>query len=269
MKCPICGHKVFEKIFTFSAPPLIETKYKSLADVEYQRVTWQCVNCKHFIDSHEMDLSEIYSGEYVDATYKDNEGVKRTFERIINLPPEKSDNTGRVKRLNEFAAAYWKSYDARSVLDIGSGLGVFPYLMKQHGWEVTALDPDQRAVTHAKEVIGVEGICGDFFEVTPDNKFDLITFNKVLEHVSDPIKMLAKSLENLNPGGLVYVEVPDGDIASLDGSEREEFTIDHLHIFSFISVAILADKAGFYPVTIERLQEPSTKFTLRAFLKAK
>jgi hypothetical protein len=29
---------------------------------------------------------------------------------------------------------------------------------------------------------------------------------------------------------------------------------------------MLADRAGFQPIAIERLQEPSTKFTLRAFL---
>jgi hypothetical protein len=29
---------------------------------------------------------------------------------------------------------------------------------------------------------------------------------------------------------------------------------------------MLAERAGFRPIAVERLQEPSTKFTLRAFL---
>ena len=269
MKCPICENTVFEKIFTFSAPPLIETRYESLANTKYHRETWKCGNCGHFVDSNEMDLSAIYSGEYVNATYKDITGVINTFNRIISLHPNKSDNTGRVERLNEFCKKYWGDNHHLTVLDVGAGLGVFPYLMKKSGWKVTALDPDARAIEHIKNNVGVDCICGDFFDIKSGQKFDLITFNKVLEHVNDPIAMLHKSKDNLTNDGLVYVEVPDGDIASLDGSEREEFTIDHLHIFSFISLALTADKAGFYPLTIERLQEPSTKYTLRAFLKQK
>ena len=46
----------------------------------------------------------------------------------------------------------------------------------------------------------------------------------------------------------------------------EEFFVEHLHVFSFVSIAMLADRVGFQPIKVERLQEPSTKFTLRAFL---
>lgn len=269
MNCPICGNQSFDTIFQYTEPPVIETRYPALKDVDYYRETWQCKKCLHFIAFQEMDLSAIYSGDYVSATYKDKVGVQGTFNKIINLPPEKSDNTGRVDRINDFAVRYWGEYTNKTVLDIGSGLGVFPYLMKKNGWQVTALDPDQRAAEHIEDAVEVETICGDFFEVDSTQKYDLVTFNKVLEHVKDPIAMLSKSKDNLADKGFVYVEVPDGDIAVLDGKEREEFTIDHLYIFSFISLAITAEKAGFYPVLIERLKEPSTKYTLRAFLKKK
>ena len=269
MECPICGNDSFRVIFKYAEPPAIETRYPALSKVDYYRETQQCKQCLHFIAVQEMDLSAIYEGDYVSATYKDKAGVQATFEKIINLPAERSDNTGRVNRINQFTTDYWGSIANKSVLDVGSGLGVFPYLMKTNGWDVTALDPDQRAAQHISEVVGVETICGDFFNVDPDHKYDLVTFNKVLEHVKDPIGMLSKSKDNLADEGLVYVEVPDGDIAALDSSEREEFTIDHLYIFSFISLAITAEKAGFYPILIERLKEPSTKYTLRAFLKRK
>lgn len=269
MNCAICGNDTFINVFQFSEPPPIETRYPALKEVVYFRETLQCKKCLHFIAMQEMDLSNIYSGDYVSATYKDKDGVQATFNKIINLPPSKSDNTGRVARINEFAGKYWGGIENKTVLDIGSGLGVFPYLMKKNGWQVTALDPDKRAADHIKDAVQVETICGDFFEVESNLKYDLVTFNKVLEHVKDPIAMLSKSKDNLAENGLVYIEVPDGDIAALDGKEREEFTIDHVYIFSFISLAITAEKAGFYPVLMERLKEPSTKYTLRAFLKKK
>ncbi len=269
MECPICGNTSLRLIFSYTTPPAIETRYPGLDTGKYYRETWQCNQCLHFIAIQEIDLSVNYSGDYVTATYKDKAGVKRTFERIISLPAEKSDNKGRVERINEFSSRYWGTYRNKSALDVGSGLGVFPYLMKKIGWAITALDPDQRAAEHILENAQVHTICGDFFKVDIQQKFDLITFNKVLEHVKEPIRMLAKSRDILAENGLVYVEVPDGDIAMLDGPGREEFTIDHLHIFSFISLATIADKAGFYPVFIERLKEPSTKYTLRAFLRRK
>jgi hypothetical protein len=64
----------------------------------------------------------------------------------------------------------------------------------------------------------------------------------------------------------VYVELPDGEAAALAGAGREEFFVEHLHVFSFASIVMLANRAGFDPICIERLREPSTKFTLRAFL---
>jgi hypothetical protein len=70
----------------------------------------------------------------------------------------------------------------------------------------------------------------------------------------------------VDPKGFVYLELPDGEAASTEGFGREEFFVEHLHVFSFRSIVMLAERAGFRPIAVERLQEPSTKFTLRAFL---
>ena len=78
--------------------------------------------------------------------------------------------------------------------------------------------------------------------------------------------MLRRSQQFVAPGGFVYLELPDGEMAAEAGAGREEFFVEHLHVFSFVSIAMLADRAGFRPLAVERLQEPSTKFTLRAFL---
>jgi SAM-dependent methyltransferase len=140
--------------------------------------------------------------------------------------------------------------------------------MKAAGWEATALDPDERAVRHARETVGVNAVCGDFREVAPFGAYDLVTFNKVLEHLPRPVPVLARARDFLAPGGFVYVEVPDGDLASREGAGREEFFVDHWHAFSLASLALMAERAGFVVEAIERLREPSSKFTLRAFLGA-
>jgi 2-polyprenyl-3-methyl-5-hydroxy-6-metoxy-1,4-benzoquinol methylase len=215
-----------------------------------------------------MDLTNLYSGAYVESTYGDR--MRQTFDRILALPSEKSDNAGRVARILNFAKALFPVGKTPTLLDVGSGLGVFPYRMKEAGWICTALDPDPRAAVHAREVVGIQAVSGDFMSIGSEQlgMFDVITFNKVLEHVEDPVAMLLQASRHLNPEGFVYVEVPDGEAAAVEGPEREEFFIEHHHVFSMASLAMMASRAEFCPLDIERLREPSTKYTIRAFLSA-
>jgi SAM-dependent methyltransferase len=248
----------------YTAPPAVEIGFPRANDEPYYREVWQFVISNHFVSRHAMNIAAGYAGDYVDATYGD--GIARTFERIIALPPERSDNIGRMRRIREFSATRFGEREVFDLLDVGAGLGVFPHAVKQAGWNCTAIDPDRRAVHHMRERVGVTAICGDFMEIAATDRFDLVTFNKVLEHVEDPISMLRRAREFLAPGGCVYLEVPDGEMAACEGSEREEFTVEHLHVFSFASTVIMAQRAGYSPLAVERVREPSTKFTLRAFL---
>ncbi len=260
------------RVFYYDVPPEGETRFTLTAGDRYYREIWQCQICHHFISLTDLDLSNLYQENYVSSTYGEK-GIKETFERIISLPPEQSDNIGRVQCIVDFATQYFpastffENFTPR-ILDVGSGLGVFPYQIARHGWNVTALDPDPRFVAHITDAIGVKAVCGDFLELEENlGEFDIITFNKVLEHVENPVEMLSISRQYLRKRGSVYIELPDAEMAMLEGKDREEFFIEHFHIFSMASISLLATRSGFTPIAIERLQEPSTKYTLRAFLK--
>lgn len=264
LQCP-CDRRFDEPAFQYDAPPAGETRF-DLGTQVYCRAYSRCGLCSHWYSDHKMDLANLYGGAYVESTYGDR--MRETFDRILALPAEKSDNAGRVTRILAFAATFFPPGKEPMLLDVGSGLGVFPYRMKEAGWSCTALDPDPRAAAHANDVVGVQAVTGDFMTIGTDRlgTFDVITFNKVLEHVENPVAMLSKSSRHLNPGGLVYVEVPDAEVAASEGPGREEFFIEHHHVFSAASLAMMASRAGFRVLEIERLREPSAKFTLRTFL---
>jgi len=266
--CMFCNGTRFREVFEFTEPPKGETNFGLLVFGTYHRKIIVCETCGHFYSTHQMNLSAFYSGEYNNSTYQSADGMRQSFNRIIGLDPIKSDNTARCNRIESFLRQRNTERKASSykVLDVGSGLGVFPYVMAQRGYSVTALDPDPRAIEQIRSHAKVPCLCSEFSEVTSPVDFDLITFNKVLEHVEDPVAMLRKAVGFLNNGGVVYVELPDGELAQDEGGGREEFFIDHLHVFSFASIALLAHRAGFAAIQIERLREPSNKFTLRAFL---
>jgi SAM-dependent methyltransferase len=252
LRCP-CEGRYFGRVFLYEQPPPGETRFELET---YEREVRRCAVCGHFVSEHR--LGDIYGGAYVDSTYGDR--MRETYERIMALPPDRSDNAGRVRRVVEFGGP-----EPRTVLDVGSGLCVFlARLRDEAGWRGTALDPDPRAAEHARS-LGLEAICGDYLRLDGLGRFDVVTFNKVLEHVEDPVGMLARSAEHLARGGFVYVEVPDGEAAAAEGPGREEFFIEHLHVFSPASLALTVERAGFSPARVDRFREPSTKFTLAAF----
>lgn len=95
------------------------------------------------------------------------------------------------------------------LLDVGLGLGVLPRAALDAGWECSAIDPDSPAVAHMKEHVGVNAVKGDFMVVKTLDKYESFTFNKVLEHVADPVVMLNRSKEFLVDDGIIYIELPD------------------------------------------------------------
>jgi SAM-dependent methyltransferase len=266
----VCDADAWIPTFTYTSPPPGEVRFAFSGSGPYRRTVFRCRRCGHFVSRHDLDASGLYRGDYVASTYGED-GLLAAFERITALDPARSDNAGRVARIQDFARAHFAGRPgppAPSLLDVGSGLGVFVHGMKAAGWQCTALDPDPRAARHAREVVGVGALCTDFLQAEGLGRFDTVTFNKVLEHVADPAAMLAAAHRWLAAGGFVYLEVPDGEAAAGAGPDREEFFIDHRHVFSPASLALLAARASFAVCAIERLREPSGKYTLRAFVTA-
>jgi SAM-dependent methyltransferase len=261
--CPCAGRHLVGA-FAYSARPDGEVAFPLAGD--YRRDYRRCTLCEHWFSRHTMDLSALYDGTYVDATYGD--GMRRTYERIMALPPERSDNLGRVAVVRAFAERrFAATRPSPRLLDVGAGLAVFPARMTAHGWRCTALDPDPRAAAHASDIAGVTAVTGDFRALAGGlGDFDVVSFNKVLEHVEDPVAMLAAARHLVAPGGFVYIELPDA-AAAVDGPGREEFFIEHHHVFSAASVGLLAVRAGFRLLALEALREPSGKYTLRGFLE--
>ena len=260
-----CKAERFVQAHLYEAAPAGEVHFPFSAGA-YRRSIERCEECTHYVTRHGMDTSGLYSGAYVDATYGDLQGVKKTFERITSLSEEKSDNAGRVRRILEYSSPFVGNLGrAPRILDIGSGLCVFLHRMKQAEWVCTALDPDQRACEHARTTVGVKAIHADFVRDDGFGRFDLIAFNKVLEHVPEPVAMLRKAARYLEPGGFVYVELPDAEGASREGFGREEFFIEHLHIFTAASFALLVERAGYRLAGLQQVREPSSKYTLRGF----
>ena len=255
--------------FTYDRLSDMESHFRISEESLFWREMYRCNNCGHYLENFKKDQNNLYLEEYVSSTYTNEEGIRKAFDRVIALDPLKSDNIGRVEYISSFCNKYWgnQSESKKRLLDIGSGLGVFPYQMKKIGWNCTAIDLDPRLVSHHKKIVGISSMKGDLRTQKLVEKFDLISLNKVLEHTKNPIEILSSAKNALSKNGLIYIELPDGEAASYEGKNREEFLIGHIHVFSFLSYGLLVKKSNLQLICCERIREPSSKYTLRGFVR--
>ena len=235
---------------------------------KYKRSILECLDCGVYNNSHDINLENLYINNYNAVTYSDS--IKYNYDRIMGLPYSNSDNKQRVERILKYYHGNNKPLNDIDVLDVGSGLCVFLGELIKYGPKVSCVDPSDISVKHALENVGVHGAFqGDFFDIKFNKKYDLITFNKVLEHVKNPLDMLLKAKSLLSAGGTIYIELPDGKTASEKGGfiDREEFYLEHYTIFSIKSVEFLVRAADLKIDIIEAIHEPSDKYTVYAFIK--
>ena len=174
----MCNGAELRVHFTYDSPPPLETRFPLAEGRQYWRELHRCGQCGHYLEWFEADQSALYGGEYVSTTYGDPAGIRRTFDKINALPPERSDNIGRVRFVDGYCRARWPDgcFLERKprLLDVGAGLGVFPYRMKQAGWDCTAMDMDERLTAHHRDVVGVNGVLGDVRNIDGIGEFDLV-----------------------------------------------------------------------------------------------
>ena len=245
-------------LFEYETPILGEVKIYPI-NAFPRRIT-KCLSCGHCQEVLSGEVEGIYEGVYSHKTYGDLQTVNSQYLNIRDLPFEKSDNYQRVKHLLQFISDQ-NYFSNKKLLDVGCGLSVFPKVMQERGWDVEVIDLDETFVEHARK-LGLNSWRGNLEDFTSKD-FGLITFNKVLEHVNDPKKLLTLGKKLLSNRGFIYLEVPDA-AAQLRGREREEFLSGHIHIFSEKSLKILIESCNLALVQLNSLVEPSGKFTHRA-----
>lgn len=266
-RCRVCGGREADLLAVVDRPPAGEKDY-GVPPGEYRRSLWRCRGCQVYLNRQEIVPHAFYTGGYNQAIYAGR--LLEAFRRVRALPEGESDNRARVRRVAAFLAAVRGGVAGARVLDVGSGLCVFLAELKEQGCEGHCVDPDPAAVRHALEHAGVDGAhAGTLDTYEPAGRFDLVTFNKVLEHVAEPVRLLRQARALLAPGGAVYVELPDADLAQRFGAltERQELFAEHYTAWNRPSVERLAREAGCAPVALESLREPSGKCTIYAFLK--
>jgi 2-polyprenyl-3-methyl-5-hydroxy-6-metoxy-1,4-benzoquinol methylase len=142
---------------------------------------------------------------------------------------------------------------ARRALDVGCGFGGVMVAFASLGLEAVGVEIDPVRVDLAKaNCQDCEGFSHVFQGDVLDNamiatlgKFDIITCTDVMEHVLDPHQALYNMVGLLNPGGILYLEIPNKDSIKFVASDghfslfgitllpRKEAIEYHSHFYDF------------------------------------
>lgn len=261
--CVICKGKQLKLIKKIVEKPSVEVDY-NIPPNQYLRHIYHCLDCGVYYNHHNLLDNNFYNNTY-NKSIEDGI-INKRFERIIKINSKNSDNKNRVKRIDNFCRG--KLSKDKNVLDIGSGTCVFLYEMKKLGFKTYCIDPDHSAINHAEKVVKVNGAYhGNLLNIKINKRFELITFNKVLEHLVNPIEHLKKTRDYLKNNGILYIELPEGDriIAKNKIENRSEFAIEHYTIYNNKSINNLLSESGFNMLQSEVITDPSGKYTIYAF----
>lgn len=191
--CPLCDSTDISFVF--------ETKDYTVSGQQFS--IWQCRACTARFTQDipdEQSIGAFYqSSEYVSHSNTNKGIVNNLYHRVRKITLES-------KRKLVSAAT---SKAAGRLLDIGSGVGAFASHMKDAGWKVTALEPDEVARKNALQQFAVESQPSETLFTLPNGSFDAITMWHVLEHVHDLHAYLDRIQDLLTGDGKILIAVPN------------------------------------------------------------
>jgi 2-polyprenyl-3-methyl-5-hydroxy-6-metoxy-1,4-benzoquinol methylase len=130
------------------------------------------------------------------------------------------------------------------LLEIGPSWGAFCLVAKRAGFEVEAIEMDQRCCEYLGAKLGVRAISSmdEAAALSRVSVPDVIALWHVIEHLRDPWTLLARAAERLAPGGVIVIATPNPAALQFRVLGRFWTHVDaprHVHL---LPAALLRDK---------------------------
>ena len=210
----------------------------------------RCRQCGHVFSSY--DAQEHYDGYFGSEVGPEDQFYWDAGHRAMYEDFGRMFLAGRTGRL----------------LDVGCGLGFFLKAVSAYpGWVVTGVEISPAAVHYAEEQLGLANVIRGTVEDAEltEHSFDIITLWDVIEHISQPDKLLLRLGRLLRNEGQVFIHTPNVAIqvpkarlkkllkGMTPGAHYLEAR-DHLHLYSMKSLCILLTRNGFHRISFTHLR---------------
>ena len=225
--CPVCGSADWQRLARVS------TKY---VPTKMGFAYSHCQRCGGVFAEETLDSPAELQEEYVtqyDALGK-QEFLRDTARRLVI-------NGYRKEWLDCHLSRLGMPERCRTALEIGPKDGSFLSLLKQDGWDVMGIDPNQRYAFWAKHHYDLEIRDGYFTaEAFPHQQFGLVAAFHLFEHIDRPAPFLAAVRGALVEGGFLYLETPN-----IEWIQQRQLNPAHSILYSARALAQTLRQHGF------------------------
>lgn len=200
----------------------------------------QCPSCGFVLTQDHPDESTIGSYYATEDYISHTDTRKGLINKLYHLVRRHMLN--RKRRLIEAFCQNGR------ILDIGAGTGYFLAHMRDHGWDISGLEPDAGAREIARQELGIALEDMRALSTLQASSFDILTLWHVLEHVHDLHRYLRTFHRVLKDDGALIVAVPNHTSPDAQHYTAHWAAYDvprHLWHFSPESMYKLLDDHGF------------------------
>jgi SAM-dependent methyltransferase len=153
------------------------------------------------------------------------------------------------------------------LLDLGPWVGFLMAEARERGWDPVGVEPSAWASEVARTRFGLDVRTEDLLAASFEpGSFRAVAMADVIEHLPDPGAALARIAGWLEPGGLLWLALPDAGspVARALGARWWSVLPTHVQYFTRGSLEILLSRHGFH--VLEAGTAPKT-FTVRYYLE--
>jgi SAM-dependent methyltransferase len=205
----------------------------------------RCSACEHGALLAGASSEGVYLGpEYYRSRRSDGAGYAA-------YAAEQSYREAKGNSLLEWIQSSASLPAAPSLLEIGSGFGFTRRAAELRGYRTKGVDLNPFAAQAAGELYGFETVTGTLASALSRGEverraWDVVLYQFVLEHMSEPGSELSRAAEALAPGGHLVIVVPNMATFELPvfGGAYRSLRADHYHLFSPASAAAYLRGAG-------------------------
>ena len=239
--CPLCDNSDFE--------PYLSTKDYFLTLEIFELV--RCKSCE-FVFTNPIPALDDLAAYYDSPDYLSHDVSKKSLVGTVYNSLRETNLRNKFKLISKFK-------NPGKILDIGQGTGEFLNYMKNRGWDVTGIEPNDSARKFAIDHYQLNVLQEEDINRLPEKSFDVISLWHVMEHVPDLNLRMQQIKDLIAEKGILVIAVPNLDAPDAKKYGEKWAALDvprHLYHFTRATMNILLEKFGFelinsYPMKLD------------------